>query len=53
MITIEDPARLEVLRHAFETVPEEMGAVLYRSCYTTVIKDLLDYSCHFFYWRFL
>jgi N-methylhydantoinase B/oxoprolinase/acetone carboxylase alpha subunit len=39
---------LEVLRHAFEGIAEEMGATLHRSAYTVVIKDLNDYSCAVF-----
>jgi N-methylhydantoinase B len=39
---------LEVLRHAFEGIAEEMGKTLHRSAYTVVIKDLNDYSCALF-----
>jgi N-methylhydantoinase B len=39
---------LEVLRHAFAGIAEEMGATLHRSAYTVVIKDLNDYSCAVF-----
>lgn len=39
---------VEVLRHAFEGIAEEMGVTLHRSAYTVVIKDLNDYSCAVF-----
>lgn len=39
---------LEVLRHAFEGIAEQMGEALHRSAYTVVIKDLNDYSCALF-----
>jgi N-methylhydantoinase B len=45
---IEFRPPLEVLRHAFEGIAEEMGATLHRSAFTVVIKDLNDYSCAVF-----
>lgn len=39
-----DPATLEVLRHRFFAVAEEMGAALIRTAYSTNIKDRRDCS---------
>jgi N-methylhydantoinase B len=43
-----DPATLEVLRHRFFAVAEEMGAALVRTAYATNIKDRRDCSCALF-----
>ena len=43
-----DPITTEILRHAFETVAEEMRTALYRTAFTVVVKDMLDYSCALF-----
>lgn len=43
-----DPATLEVLRHRFFAVAEEMGAALVRTAYSTNIKDRRDCSCAMF-----
>ena len=43
-----DPATLEVLRHRFFAVAEEMGAALVRTAYATNIKDRRDCSCAVF-----
>ncbi len=43
-----DPATLEVLRHAFTFVPEEMGQVLRRTSYSPNIKERMDASCALF-----
>jgi len=43
-----DPATLEVLRHRFFAVAEEMGAALVRTAYATNIKDRRDSSCAVF-----
>ncbi|MDO8208842.1 hydantoinase B/oxoprolinase family protein [Conexibacter sp. CPCC 206217] len=48
MTAVRHVPALEVFRHAFEGIAEEMGATLLRSSYTVVIKDLLDYSCALF-----
>lgn len=48
MSAVRHAPALEVFRHAFEGIAEEMGATLLRSSYTVVIKDLLDYSCALF-----
>ncbi len=43
-----DPATLEVLRHRFFAVAEEMGAALVRTAYATNIKDRRDCSAALF-----
>ena len=43
-----DPVRLEVFRHLFASVAEEMGAVLRRSAFSPNIKERRDYSCALF-----
>ena len=45
---IKDPITTEVIRHALETVAEEMRSSLYRTAMTPVVKDMLDYSCALF-----
>ncbi|HEX7051492.1 MAG TPA: hydantoinase B/oxoprolinase family protein [Longimicrobiales bacterium] len=49
MVTDElDPVRLEVYRHLFAALAEEMGAALRRSAYSPNIKERRDYSCAVF-----
>ena len=43
-----DPVRLEVFRHLFSSVAEEMGMVLRRTGYSPNIKERLDFSCALF-----
>ena len=43
-----DPITTEVVRHALETIAEEMGTALRRTALSVVIKDLRDYSCALF-----
>ncbi len=43
-----DPILLEVYRHRFAGVAEEMGATLRRTAYSPNIKERLDYSCALF-----
>ncbi|EYD75567.1 N-methylhydantoinase B [Rubellimicrobium mesophilum DSM 19309] len=45
---IHDPITTEVVRHALETIAEEMGTSLRRTAMSVVIKDLRDYSCAVF-----
>ncbi|MEQ8766466.1 MAG: hydantoinase B/oxoprolinase family protein [Planctomycetota bacterium] len=40
-----DPIRLEVFRHLFASVAEEMGAVLMRTAFSANIKERRDLSC--------
>ena len=43
-----DPARVEVFKHLFASVAEEMGGVLRRTAYSPNIKERRDYSCALF-----
>jgi N-methylhydantoinase B len=43
-----DPVRLEIYRHLFTALAEEMGAALRRSAYSPNIKERRDYSCALF-----
>ena len=42
------PARIEVFRHLFAALTEEMGAALRRSAFSPNIKERRDYSCALF-----
>ncbi|MDT8341283.1 MAG: hydantoinase B/oxoprolinase family protein [Longimicrobiales bacterium] len=43
-----DPVTLEVFRHLFSALTEEMGAALRRAAYSPNIKERRDYSCALF-----
>ncbi|MGB0768709.1 MAG: hydantoinase B/oxoprolinase family protein [Phycisphaeraceae bacterium] len=43
-----DPIELEVFRHLFASVAEEMGERLMRSAYSSNIKERRDFSCALF-----
>jgi N-methylhydantoinase B len=43
-----DPIRLEVFKHLFAAIPEEMGVVLRKSAYSPNIKERRDFSCALF-----
>ncbi len=43
-----DPIRLEIFKHMFAAIPEEMGAVLRKSSYSPNIKERRDFSCALF-----
>ena len=43
-----DPVLLELYRHRYEGVAEEMGATLQRTSYSPNIKERLDFSCAVF-----
>jgi N-methylhydantoinase B len=43
-----DPIQVEVWRHLFESVAEEMGATLERTAYSPNIKERRDHSCAIF-----
>ncbi|MEM9109562.1 MAG: hydantoinase B/oxoprolinase family protein [Planctomycetota bacterium] len=43
-----NPIELEVFRHLFASVPEEMGERLMRSAYSPNIKERRDFSCALF-----
>jgi N-methylhydantoinase B len=40
-----DPITLEILRHAFSGIAEEMAVVEYRSSFSPIIREMLDFSC--------
>ena len=48
MIKDTDPIRLEVFKHLFVSVAEEMGTVLRRTSFSPNIKERRDYSCALF-----
>jgi N-methylhydantoinase B len=43
-----DPIRLEVFKHLFSAIAEEMGAVLRKASFSPNIKERRDYSCAIF-----
>ncbi|OGN87289.1 MAG: hypothetical protein A2X23_10070 [Chloroflexi bacterium GWC2_73_18] len=43
-----DPVRFEILHSALLSVTDEMGAVLKRSSYSPIIREMDDYSCALF-----
>jgi len=43
-----DPIRLEIFKHLFASVAEEMGVTLQRTAYSPNIKERLDHSCALF-----
>jgi len=43
-----DPIRLEIFKHLFATIAEEMGTVLRKASYSPNIKERRDYSCAIF-----
>jgi N-methylhydantoinase B len=43
-----DAITLEIMRHRFSSIAEEMGAALIRTAYSTNIKDRRDCSCALF-----
>ncbi len=43
-----DPIRLEIFKHLFASVAEEMGVTLGRTAYSPNIKERLDFSCAVF-----
>src|SRR3954451_21039831 len=46
--SIIDPLKLEIVKHHFDAIGEEMAVVLQRAAYSTNIKTRLDFSCAFF-----
>lgn len=42
------PARVEIFRHIFSSIAEEMGVVLRRASFSPNIKERRDYSCAVF-----
>ena len=45
---MDDPVALEVWRHLFAALTEEMGAVLMRAAFSPNIKERRDFSCALF-----
>src|SRR4030066_1971066 len=43
-----DPIRLEVFKHLFSAIAEEMGVVLRKASFSPNIKERRDYSCAIF-----
>ncbi len=43
-----DPIQLEIFKHLFAAIAEEMGVVLRKSSYSPNIKERRDYSCAIF-----
>ncbi len=43
-----DPVRLEVFKHLFASIADEMGVVLRRTAYSPNIKERRDFSCALF-----
>ena len=43
-----DPIRLEVFKHLFSAIAEEMGAILRKASFSPNIKERRDYSCAIF-----
>jgi N-methylhydantoinase B len=43
-----DPIRLEIFKHLFASIAEEMGIVLRKASYSPNIKERRDYSCAIF-----
>ncbi len=43
-----DPTELEVMKHNFTAIPEQMGAALQRCAYSPNIKERMDESCALF-----
>ncbi len=46
--TSYNPIRIEVFKHLFSAIAEEMGAVLKKSSYSPNIKERRDFSCAIF-----
>jgi len=44
-MTALDPVTQEILRHAFAGIAEEMAVVEYRSSFSPIIREMLDFSC--------
>jgi N-methylhydantoinase B len=48
MVMKSDPVRLEIFKHLFAAVAEEMGVVLRKTSYSPNIKERRDFSCAVF-----
>ncbi len=43
-MTAIDPVTREIMQNALAAAADEMGAALYRTAYSTIVRDCLDYS---------
>ena len=43
-----DPVTQEILNGAFSSIAEEMAVVEYRSSYSPIIREMLDFTCGLF-----
>ena len=43
-----DQVTQEILNGAFSSIAEEMAVVEYRSSYSPIIREMLDFSCGIF-----
>ncbi len=48
MMSNPDPIRIEVFKHLFASIAEEMGVVLRKASYSPNIKERRDFSCALF-----
>jgi N-methylhydantoinase B len=46
--TLYDPIQLEIFKHLFAAIAEEMGTLLRKTSYSANIKERRDYSCALF-----
>ena len=48
MTALADPVTQEILANAFTSVAEEMAVVEYRSSFSPIIREMLDFNCGVF-----
>jgi N-methylhydantoinase B len=48
MTTVADPITQEILAGAFTSIAEEMAVVEYRSSFSPIIREMLDFNCGVF-----
>ena len=42
-----DPIRFEIFKNALSSIVDEMALVIFRTAYSGVLKDVMDYSTAF------
>ena len=47
-VTTLDPVTQEILSSAFHNIAEEMAVIEYRSSYSPIIREMLDFNCGLF-----
>jgi N-methylhydantoinase B len=47
-VAATDPVTAEILANAFRTIAEEMAVVEYRSSFSPIIREMLDFNCGLF-----